>query len=164
MSLTVGIAADLLLLLLAANGAPILAKRLFKDWFAMPLDGGRLFFDKRALLGASKTWRGLITGVAATALVAGLLGYPMVVGACFGLASLCGDVLSSFIKRRLNIPPSGQAFGLDQIPEALLPLLLLRKTFELDLLAVCLVVALFVVGELLLSRLMYAIGIRDRPY
>ncbi|MEE4281404.1 MAG: CDP-archaeol synthase [Pseudomonadales bacterium] len=164
MSLTAGMATDLLLLLLAANGSPILAKRLLGDRFTRPVDGGLLFFDGRPLLGASKTWRGVVAGVGVTALLAVLLGYPVFVGACFGLASLSGDALSSFAKRRFNVPPSGQAFGLDQIPEAFLPLWVLRDTLEIDLIAISVVVGLFVVGELLLSRVMYAIGVRDRPY
>ncbi len=164
MSLTAGMAIEFLLLLLAANGSPILAKRLLGDRFTTPVDGGLLFVDGRPLLGASKTWRGVVAGVGVTALLAVLLGYPVFVGAWFGLVSLCGDALSSFAKRRFNVPPSGQAFGLDQIPEAFLPLWVLRDTLEIDLFAISVVVGLFVVGELLLSRVMYILGVRDRPY
>ena len=39
-------------------------------------------------------------------------------------ASMAGDLLASFLKRRFGLKVHAQAIGLDQIPEALLPLLL----------------------------------------
>lgn len=162
--LTIDLASKLLLLLLAANGSPVVAKRLFGDKFVAPVDAGMIFVDGRPLLGASKTIRGVLAGVTVTALIAPLLDYSIVTGAIFGLLSLSGDALSSFVKRRLNIQSSGQALGLDQIPEALLPLWLLRDAFGLDLWSVLIVVGLFFVGELLLSRVMYWLGVRDHPY
>ncbi len=162
--MTTGLAIKLLLLLLAANGTPVVAKRWLGDKWTFPLDAGLKFIDGRRLLGRSKTFRGVVVGVLACAVVAVLLGFTWQVGALFGFLSLCGDASSSFIKRRLDISPSGMALGLDQIPEALLPLLLLRGYFGLDLTAVCLLVALFFVGELLLSRIMFQLGVRDHPY
>ena len=164
MILTVGLAAKILLLLLAANGSPVLTKWLFGDRWAYPLDGGRKFIDGRPLLGPSKTLRGLVVGIAVPALVAPLLGYSWTLGALLGFMSLCGDALSSFAKRRLSIPPSGRALGIDQVPEALLPLWLLREELGLDWASVAALVALFTIGGLLLSRIMYRLGVRDRPY
>ncbi len=108
--------------------------------------------------------RGIVLGVLATAAMAALLGYSAITGALFGLASLSGDLLSSFLKRRMHIAPSSMALGLDQIPEALLPLWLLREALGLDLGTVIIITGLFTVGELLLSRVMYWIGVRDHPY
>jgi CDP-diglyceride synthetase len=42
-----------------------------------------------------------------------------------GLAML-GDSLSSFIKRRLAMPPSAMAIGIDQAPDSVLPLIYLH--------------------------------------
>ncbi|MEZ5553213.1 MAG: CDP-archaeol synthase [Pseudomonadales bacterium] len=153
-----------LLLLLAANGAPVLGKRLLGEHLSAPLDGGRRFLDARPLFGRSKTWRGLTLSLGATALVAPLLGYTWTLGMTFAACSMAGDLLTSFIKRRLNIPPSGRFLGLDQIPEAALPLLVFRAQLGLDLLDVAALTGLFTVGSLLLSRVMYRLGIRDRPY
>ncbi len=108
--------------------------------------------------------RGILVGVVVTSLIAPVLGFSWVTGALFGLASLSGDALSSFIKRRLNIEPSGMAFGLDQIPEALLPLWLFRTTLGLDLWSVLTVVVFFTISELMLSRVMFWLGVRDHPY
>lgn len=162
--LTPLIALKVLLLLLAANGSPVLAKRLLGSRFAVPVDGGCRFLDGRPLFGPSKTLRGLVLSIAVTALVAALLGLPWTLGVGFAAASMAGDLLSSFLKRRLNVPPSGQALGLDQIPEALLPVWLYRESLGVDAWGILLLVMLFTVGELLLSRVMFRLGIREQPY
>jgi CDP-2,3-bis-(O-geranylgeranyl)-sn-glycerol synthase len=55
------------------------------------------------------------------------------------------------------------AFGLDQIPESLLPPLVLRDALGLTAADIVLVVVFFFVFELVLSRLLYTVHIRDRP-
>jgi len=164
MNISAMLAVKLLLLLLAANGSPILLKRLFGDSASVPLDFGYRFMDGRPLLGPSKTVRGFVIGIAAATAIAPLLGFDWRTGAAFGLLSMAGDLSSSFIKRRLNIRPSSMSVGLDQIPEALLPLWVLRDTLGLDEPQVLTLVALFTIGALLLSRLMYRMGVRDQPY
>jgi len=164
MTLSLALVVDLLLLLLAANGAPVLAARVCGDRWSWPVDGGRRLRDGRPLFGASKTWRGIVAGLAMTALAGALLGYGLVFGLLFGGASLAGDLCSSFIKRRIGIASSGRSIGLDQIPEALLPLLICRRTLGLDWVAMVVLVILFLVGSLILSRLMYRLGIRKQPY
>jgi CDP-2,3-bis-(O-geranylgeranyl)-sn-glycerol synthase len=77
---------------------------------------------------------------------------------------MVGDLSSSFIKRRLGSRPSSQAIGLDQIPEALLPMLACRAALGLGLLDIVAVVAAFFVGELVASRLLFRLHIRDEPY
>lgn len=154
----------LLLLLAAANVAPIAGKRLLGTRAAWPVDGGLRFVDGRPLLGASKTWRGLLLGTAAAALLAPLLGFTAAAGAMAGLSSLAGDLLASFTKRRLGVPSSGRAFGLDQVPEALLPLLVLRETLGLSWPVVAGVTLAFLLLETPAARLSFRLGLRDRPY
>jgi hypothetical protein len=153
-----------LLLLGAANGLPIFAKKLLNDRFPAPLDAGTTLWDGRPLFGASKTIRGFLVSIVATALVAVLLGFNWSIGALFAAASLGGDLLSSFLKRRLGLWLHAQAFGLDQIPEALLPMLLLRTELGLSAGGIVVTVVAFVILELVLSRLLFALRIRDRPY
>ncbi len=154
----------LLLLLGVANGAPILAKRLLRARWRVPLDGGLLFIDGRPLLGPSKTLRGVAAAVVSTALCAPLLGLPLALGALIGAAAMAGDTLSSFVKRRLGIAPSGKATGLDQIPESLFPLLAVQPFLDLSAVEVVGVAAAFLALELPLARLLHRIGLRDRPY
>ena len=157
---------QLLLLILIANGAPIIAAAVCGAWGGWPLDGGRVLADGHRLLGNSKTWRGVLLAPLASGAAAVLLGLPVVAGVVVGLAAMLGDLLSSFGKRRLGMASSSMAFGLDQIPEALLPLLVLALSgqFSLTWSAIAWIVAGFIMLELVLSRLLYWLGIRKRPY
>ncbi len=152
------------LLLTFANGAPVVAKKVLGARLAFPLDAGARFFDGRPLLGPSKTIRGVVASVVATAVVAPLLGVSLAAGGLVAALAMTGDLFSSFVKRRLKFPSSSQAIGLDQVPESLLPLLVCRETLSLTFLDVAIGVAIFVAGELILSRLLYDLHVRDEPY
>ena len=154
----------LLLLLGVANVAPIVSKRLLGTGWSMPLDAGRCFIDGRLLLGPSKTIRGFVSAVAAAAISSLLLSFPLVLGIKVGAFAMLGDALSSFAKRRLGIAPSGRATGIDQIPEALLPLLVIRSELSLSWLQVTLITLAFFALEVPLSRLMFRLKLRNRPY
>lgn len=154
----------LLVLITVANSAPILAKKLAGRRWSQPLDGGARFIDGRPLLGKSKTWRGLAAAVVACTVAAPLLGFNADHGALAGLLAMAGDAISSFIKRRRGLEPSAQAFGLDQVPEALLPLLALRPGLELSWVLVGGVTLAFLLLETPAARLSHRLGLRDRPY
>lgn len=154
----------LLLLILIANGVPIMAASLCGAWGARPLDGGRILADGYRCLGDSKTWRGVVLAPLVAELVALGLMLPAGVGALVGIGAMLGDLLSSFTKRRLGLVSSSMALGLDQIPEALLPLTLVASALDLSWAAIAWTVVAFVVLELVLSPLFFRLGIRDRPY
>lgn len=154
----------LMILLALANGTPVVAKRLCGDRWAWPLDLGRRWRDGRPLFGASKTIRGAVLALAVTAAGAALIGLGATLGLVVAAVAMAGDLCSSFVKRRLGLAPSSQAMGLDQVPESLLPLLAASAFLPLSLLDIGLGVALFWIGELLLSRLLYRLHVRDRPY
>lgn len=153
-----------LLLLGVANGAPILASRLLGGRFGRPLDGGITLADGRPLFGASKTIRGLVLSIVCTALAAILLGFDWVAGAGLGATSMAGDLVSSFVKRRLGLGLHARATGLDQIPEALLPMLLLQARLNLSAADIVVALVAFTALELVLSRLLFLLHVRDRPY
>jgi hypothetical protein len=154
----------LLLLLAVANGAPVFAKKAWGGALARPLDGGMRFIDGRPVFGPSKTVRGVLVSVAATTAAAPLVGIDWWLGALIGVTAMAGDLLSSFVKRRLNRPPSSRATGLDHIPESLVPLLACHQALALTVTDIGIVVAVFFAGAVLLSRLLYRIGLRDEPY
>jgi hypothetical protein len=137
---------------------------LFGKRFSTPLDGGLKLPDGRLLFGPSKTVRGLVLSLVCTTLAAALLGFEWITGAGLAAASMLGDLLSSFIKRRLALPTHSQAFGIDQVPESLLPLLLLRAHLGLSNTDIAVIVVAFIVLELMLSRLLFMLHIRARPY
>jgi hypothetical protein len=153
-----------LLLLLVANGTPILARLWLGERFSRPLDGGLRFMDGRPLLGSAKSWRGVMAAIIATTPCAMLLGQAWWLGALFALLSMLGDAMVSFVKRRLAVAVHGRVVGLDQIPEALLPVWLLNKSFGLNSEQVLVCVVLFMLLEIGLSPLLYRWQIRLRPY
>lgn len=150
-----------LLLLLLANGAPPLARYWLGSRFALPLDGGRCFIDGRPLLGAAKSWRGVLAAALVTTVGGVLLGVSGWLALCFALLSLLGDAVASFFKRRLAIPVHGRSVGLDQIPEALLPLWLLATPLGLDGVQVAVGTLLFMLLEMGLSPLLYRLHLRS---
>src|SRR6516162_6684548 len=156
--------AQLLILLMLANGMPVIAKKIFGDQCSYPLDANLTFVDGRPLLGRSKTIRGVVLAVLATTAGAPLVGLEWTVGFLVGSLAMAGDLLSSFLKRRLALPPSSRASGLDQVPEALFPLLACRNPLSLTMVDIAAGVGLFFIGEVLLSRVFYALRLRDRPY
>ena len=58
---------ELLVLLVAVNGAPILAARLLGGRWDAPVDGGCRCPDGHRVFGAAKTWRGRLAGLLAGA-------------------------------------------------------------------------------------------------
>lgn len=153
-----------MVLLTLANGTPVVAKKVFGGAFALPLDAGLTFFDGRPLFGPSKTIRGIVFALLVTTAGAPLIGLDWSIGFMVAAAAMAGDLFSSFAKRRLNFPPSSQALGLDQVPESLLPLLACRAALSLTAIDIALGVAIFFIGELILSWILYRARLRDEPY
>ena len=154
----------LLVLMSIANGAPLIATRVLGRRLAQPLDFGIRFFDGRPLFGPSKTIRGVLLAILLTGICAPLLELEASAGLVVGAMAMAGDLFSSFVKRRLDLPSSSRATGLDQIPECLFPLLACRAMFALSLADIVVGVIVFSVGEVWLSRVFFRIGLRDRPY
>jgi len=154
----------LIVLLSIANGTPVLVKKLWGNRLSRPIDGGCKFVDGRPLFGPSKTIRGVLASIALTTAGAPLLGLEMPIGALVGSTAMAGDLFSSFIKRRLNFPSSSRATGLDQIPESLFPLLACRGLLSLAAVDILIGVTAFFIGEIFLSRILYRMQLRDRPY
>jgi CDP-diglyceride synthetase len=155
---------QLLVLMTLANGTPIVAKKIFGPRLARPLDAGIIFLDGRPLFGPSKTIRGIMASIIITTASAPLIGLDLTIGAIAAGATMAGDLFSSFVKRRLNLPPSSRALGLDQVPESLFPMLACRAALSLTIADIVLGVGIFFIGELILSRLLYQVHLRDEPY
>jgi CDP-diglyceride synthetase len=155
---------QLLVLLILANGSPVVTKRVFGNRFAQPLDWNLTFPDGRPLFGSSKTIRGVLVSIVVTSGSAPLLGLELKIGFVVGITAMAGDLLSSFLKRRLGLPASSRATGLDQIPESLFPLLACRNALSLTAVDIIFTTLIFLVGEVVLSRMLFKFRLRDRPY
>lgn len=152
-------------LMILANGAPIVLRKLCGSRLGWAVDGGKNWlWDGRPILGKDKTWRGVTGSLLLTGMAASVLWGQFWLGFTVAGWAMAGDLVSSFIKRRLHLEPGAMALGLDQIPESLFPLMAIRSEMSLDMGDVLSLVASFFIIELLLSRWLFAMHIRERPY
>jgi len=151
-----------LLLVFAANAAPVILHRLIGVTAA--LDGGRTLADGRPLFGPSKTRAGLVAGMLAPALISSVTGFGLLLGLIVGLLAMAGDLLASFIKRRMGLASEAQAIGLDQLPESLLPAIGASMLLPLGWADILAVGFGFMILEMLLSPLLHRLGLRKHPY
>jgi len=155
---------ELFVMLVLANGSPVVVARLLHQRGDWPVDGGRLWRDGRPIFGPSKTWRGLLAGVLSCLLFAAFAGTGWEFGALFALLALSGDLLSSFAKRRMGLRASARATWLDQLPECILPMVLAWLWLPLTWWQATAVVILFTLSNILISPLLYRLGIRSQPH
>src|SRR5258708_34335052 len=109
---------QLLILLMLANGTPVIAKKLLGDRYSYPLDGNLAFADGRPLFGHSKTIRGVVLAVLVTTAGAPPIGLGWETGLPAGTFPLPGDLGSTFSNRRTTPPPASRAAGLYTLPES----------------------------------------------
>jgi CDP-2,3-bis-(O-geranylgeranyl)-sn-glycerol synthase len=107
-----------------ANAAPV----IFGG--GAPIDFGKKFMDNKPILGSHKTIRGFLAGIIIGTLV-GLVQtliyenylfpygvdfeYSLILGFMLSVGALTGDLIESFIKRRLSLSPGGSLLVADQI-------------------------------------------------
>jgi hypothetical protein len=132
-----------LLMLIVANMAPWASGRLLRGHLSAPLDCYLRLRNGARLLGDHKTWRGVLAGEIGCAVAGRMLGYSWLLGIAFAALSLAADAASSFAKRRLRLAPGTEVPALDQLPEALLPLLVLAKPLGISIAAAFAVAIVF---------------------
>lgn len=110
-----------------ANSSPVLARKIFGRHNA-PIDSGKSLADGERVLGDGKTWAGLIFGISVAALV-GVIQHAVQIAfslddftvmtfglaALLGFGALFGDIVKSFIKRRLGLQRGKPWFPFDQL-------------------------------------------------
>jgi uncharacterized protein len=142
-----------LVLLWAINTTPlVLAYFLERRWEA-PLDLGLRLADGNPIFGPHKTFRGAAGGILAGGILGALMGLPFHFGIVTGLLGISGDLLSSFIKRRLDLPSGQDVPGLDQLVEGLLPLVYAQAYLGLSVLGSVLLLLVFSITAYLGSQI-----------
>jgi CDP-diglyceride synthetase len=132
-------------LLITANAVPVIVGKLARERASQPLDFGRVLPDGERLFGSHKTWRGLASGIVACAVLASWFDLSAWLGAGFAAVSLLADACSSAVKRRMRLKPGSEVLGLDQLAEALVPLLVFSEPLGLQAGEIAFVTAGFVV-------------------
>lgn len=91
-----------------ANATPVLCGG------GKPLDGGRKWRDGLPLLGDHKTVRGTLSGIAVGTAV-GLIQFEPIRGLLLAVGAIGGDLIVSFVKRRLDLKPGAPFLVADQL-------------------------------------------------
>ena len=147
-----------------ANASPV----VFKG--RKPIDRGIIFIDGRRLLGDGKTVEGFLAGLACGSLASiplALLVDPqlILIGPAAAFGALVGDVLGSFVKRRMGIERGAPAPLLDQLDfyfGAVAATLILGHSWTLKVfMASGIIVLLLHVGA---NRLAYRLGLKSVPW
>jgi CDP-2,3-bis-(O-geranylgeranyl)-sn-glycerol synthase len=151
-----------------------------------PIDGGRTLGGKR-LLGDGKTWRGTVVGIAAGALLAVVLNrvrpvldpavpaplpepFPATTLVALPAGAMLGDILASFVKRRLGRDRGAALPGLDQLDFVVVALALsalvapdwFGATFEPAVLVVVLVITPIL--HVTTNAIAYALSLKSEPW
>jgi len=146
---------QLLLLIIIANGAPVLVRIIFGDHLNSPVDLGFTLSDNHPVFGSSKTWRGIFAALLMASVAASLMNYPFVTGFLIASYAVIGDLSSSFIKRRFSMAPSSKAPLLDQVPESLLPAFMVMHTFNLEFSSVLWLSFVFLIIDMAMTYILY---------
>ncbi len=130
----------IVIFLLIVNITPALLAMIFRDHGNLPIDLNYTLKNGSSILGPHKTIRGFLGGVTVGTVLAYLMGFPLSVGMGASFLSMTGDLVSSVIKRRVDMPPGEPLVVLDQFFEASLPLALFYMSgyLSLPLALVCL--------------------------
>lgn len=167
-----------------ANTTPILAVRLpGLRTLSAPLDDGKKFRGKR-IFGDHKTWRGLLSGMIAGALIVGIqiilfhhyawirrvsspISYRdlsvLALGLLLGFGALLGDAIESFLKRQWNIAEGHTWFPFDQLDYVIGGLLFSAVYIRLPAVDYAWTVVIWFVMHIVFSYLGYWLKLKERP-
>jgi CDP-2,3-bis-(O-geranylgeranyl)-sn-glycerol synthase len=151
-----------------------------------PIDGGRTMNGER-LLGDGKTWQGTVAGIAAGALLAAIQNavrplldpvvpaalpapFPPAVLVALPAGAMLGDIVASFLKRRIGRERGAALPGIDQLDFVVLALALtalvapawFAATFSLPVLAVVLVIT--PVLHVTTNVVAYKLSLKSEPW
>lgn len=136
-----------------------------------PLDKGKIFIDGRRILGDGKTIEGLIVGLYFGSIVS--FSYTIVFGhyilalqlLASSLGALIGDIIGSFIKRRIGIPRGGRALILDQLDFYLgANALLLATGFKISVWVFFVGAIIVLILHIITNRIAYMLGLKNVPW
>lgn len=128
-----------------------------------PLDGGLKWRGKR-LLGDGKTLEGILIGFNSGLFVAILLGLDFRVSVAVIAASLAGDLVGSFIKRRMGLKRGQEVPLMDQLGFIIMAYLTLSFFVKFNKLLALVLVGFTYLIHRLTNLLAYALRLKKVPW
>tara|TARA_Y100000310_G_C20580310_1_gene762637 strand:+ start:395 stop:937 length:543 start_codon:yes stop_codon:yes gene_type:complete len=163
-----------------ANMAPVLTKRILSS-LAKPIDGG-MMLGGRPLFGRNKTWRGFLMAVVFSVIITflqsvfssnvlfadlGLVPYATVwlpLGILMGVGAIGGDLVESFIKRRLGKEPGKRFLPWDQIDFVLGALILSSLIVDYSMVIILTIIGVSFFGHIIVKRMGYWLKVHDEKW
>jgi len=145
---------------------PFLSVILGNKW-NQPLDFNRRFWDGKPIFGTHKTIRGIVGSIIGATICAPAFGLSSMEGMMLASLGMLGDLITSFIKRRLDKPSGTIMPGLDQFLEGMLPLIVFERQHHIGLLAAIFVLTIFSIGaywgSIFYKRILLATPVDNYP-
>ncbi len=144
-----------------------------------PMDAGKLFWDGKPICGSNKTVRGFFAGLLVGTFAGFVLSrlyqldefpqnflfrYNILLGFMLSLGALTGDLLHSFIKRRLDISPGSPFPVADQLDFTLGALLFSILVYPPPWHIAAIILIVTPPIHLLTNFLAYLIGVKKTPW
>lgn len=164
-----------------SNAAPVILAKL--GYTRSPIDFGRNFIDGRRIFGSHKTIEGFLFGTFAGGFIAILqhaINYLFHVegiytsimdaftkGLVMGISALTGDLISSFIKRRMGLKEGSEAPLIDQLGFILFAIFIILVLDLLPLPSKVLLIPLVILTVILhkaTNYLAYKVGLKHVPW
>ena len=161
-----------------ANMAPVIVKKI--NFLKVPIDFN-VKLNNKSIFGENKTFRGLVFGVLFAIVVSyiqflffnndlfvniSIIDYSnwLLLGLLLGFGAIFGDLVESFVKRRLKLK-SGQKFiPFDQIDFVLGALIIVSFMVPLSLLKIIIIIVLSFVLHILVNHIAFYSGIRKERW
>ncbi len=128
-----------------------------------PLDGGVNWLDGKPFLGGHKTTKGTIFGITIGSIV-GLLQGNFIGGVLQAVGAIFGDIIASFLKRRINIEP-GDSFPLaDQLDFIILAVALSYPVQLTSWETIIVIILVTLPLHYLTNVVAYLLGLKKQPW
>ena len=158
-----------------ANMAPVIAKKIFNS-LAIPIDFNKKIGNK-PILGKNKTFRGLIFGVLFAVIIAYLQFWLyknnifagitiadysnwLLIGFLMGFGAIFGDLVESFVKRRLDYEPGKSFVPWDQTDFVIGALIFVYPLVVLPLIKIITILLLSFILHIIVNHSAFYMGIR----
>jgi len=162
-----------------ANMAPVMTKKIFNN-LKIPIDFNKKINNK-PIFGQNKTFRGLIFGVIFAIIIAfiqsvfynnnilldiSLVDYSnwLLIGFLLGLGAIFGDLIESFVKRRLNYEPGKSFVPFDQLDFVIGALIFIYPIVILSLNKILIILILSFVLHVLVNHISFYTSVRKEKW
>jgi CDP-2,3-bis-(O-geranylgeranyl)-sn-glycerol synthase len=165
-----------------ANMMPFFVRRYFK-FLGAPVDFNRTFYGK-PIFGSHKTWRGIIFGCIGSIFLISLQAILyfnfeifqkislvkfeeinfILLGFLLGFGALFGDIMKSFFKRRVNVPPGAKFVPWDQVDFVLGALFFSSLVFQPKWQVYLFLILIIPLFHILFNHIGYWVGIQKNKW